>query len=178
MELETATLKEFIQDVDNYASLLEFFGFDAKDKLPKDVERRYASKSAMRPRVRVGEWTIKSTMHGAARAYQRVPTWTSANWLQLFEKIVAKLPSLKLPSKEEVEVLFYSSSMKQGLAMAYDKSRLEMRVITVLPPGANIPLPNTKKYIVEGVELETMTFDVDSPSLDFLSLSLSEASNA
>lgn len=104
--------------------------------IDRDEERVLARKSNLGlDRTKNGRWTIWARTHAAARAYQRMPDVTKADWTKFTQKVVDKVSTFDKLTREK-EYLFHSKSMNLGYVAAVDPVKDEIRIISVLEPGA------------------------------------------
>lgn len=104
--------------------------------IDRDEERVLARKSNLGlDRTKNGRWTIWARTHASARAYQRLPDTTKADWDKFTKLVVDKVNTFDKLTREK-EYLFHSKSMNLGYVAAVDPPKDEIRIISVLEPGA------------------------------------------
>lgn len=145
------------------------------NKRTREEELELAKKSTLQ-RMKVGKWTVKPTIHGAAQAYDRVGDITTQQWADMHKRMVAALEKVTdIPTKRETEVIFYSKSLNQAYVVAHDPEKSELRIMTVLPRGKQIAKPGTKKIMMESpIDVFYLELNEDDGSHVFESCVMSE----
>ena len=127
-----------------------------RGKVTKDDERELAELSALKKSYRLGELTIRPTLHSSAQAYQRRPDMSVEDWRDFHLQVVKKIRDDQMPGGEYI---FFSRSMNQAYVVSYNERKKLIKIITVLPEGRSRPKPGTKKVLMESGILQYVEID-------------------
>ena len=128
-------------------------------KRTKDDETANGADSSINKVLKYRDWTFKPTTHAASQAKDRRPEFSLDDWKKMHAKVHAHVTSDT--SKTNGEHLFHSKSADQSYVANVDHKNKEIRVITVLPKGKHNPKEGTKKYTMEGVEVELIYVELE-----------------
>ena len=113
-------------------------------------------------------WKFVTTVHAAARAFQRRLDFEFQQWKEIHDRVAGRCDGFDKWKKGDNFVLFYSKSYQQGYVTNVYPDTKTIRIITVLPKGKNLAPAGTAKVLVENyeateeVELQELTeADVD-----------------
>lgn len=128
-------------------------------KRTKSEEESHGSDSAINKTLKYRDWTFKPTTHAASQAKDRRPEFSLDDWKKMHAKVHDHVYNDQ--NKTNGEHLFHSKSQDQSYVANVDHKNKEIRVITVLPKGKHNPKEGTKKYTMEGFEVELIYVELE-----------------
>lgn len=124
-------------------------------KLSKSEEIELAEQSPIfRKHMSPTGWKFVTTVHAAARAFQRRLEFEFQQWREIHDRVAARCDAFNKWKKGDNFVLFYSKSLKQGYVTNVFPDTKTIRIITVLPKEKNLAPPGTAKVLVESAEAD------------------------
>lgn len=118
----------------------------------KGDERDLAAKSNLQDKTQFQGWTITSSIHARARAFERVHHHTTKDWKEIFRRSVKNLGKLS------GDFILFSKEFDQGIVAKVDQKKKSIKVITVLPKGRQQEKEGTDKLIFEQFDIGELIF--------------------
>lgn len=95
-------------------------------------------------------WEILITNHAELRNAQRTNGISDEQWTKFGDSVITRCE--RSADIRNGEYLFVSKSLNQAVVFNVDKKVKQLRYITILPRGKQIPKQGTSKIMVESVE--------------------------
>lgn len=135
-------------------------------KLSKSEEIELAEQSPIfRKHMSPNGWKFVTTVHAAARAFQRRLEFEFSQWKEIHDRVASRVAGFDRWKKGDNFVLFYSKSYQQGYVTNVFPETKTIRIITVLPKGKNLAPAGTAKVLVENYQatedLELMELTIE-----------------
>ena len=124
-------------------------------KLTKSEEIELAEQSPIfRKHMSPTGWKFVTTVHAAARAFQRRLDFEFQQWREIHDRVASRCDGFDRWKKGDNFVLFYSKSYQQGYVTNVYPDTKTIRIITVLPKGKNLAPAGTAKVLVESTDAD------------------------
>ena len=134
------SLEDYITIQDSYQRGRQS-SFRNLGKRTKAEEEEYAKDSAFNFVFKYQSVTFDPSIHSASQARDRRPEFSKEDWKKLHRKVFWYMKDNKVKGGV---FLFYNQEMEQGYVAAVKSGGRIVKIVTVLPRGADNPLMGSK----------------------------------